>query len=539
MKSRRAVVSFATGILLLFAGNLFAQEPAHHHHEGEEKVGSVSFSNSCAPGVQAKFARGLALLYSFEYEHADQEFKAVAAADPQCAIAYWGQAMTLYHQLWSRPTPDQMKQGSVLIEKAQQLNPKTQRERDYINGLGLFYRGSNQADYEKRVQAYSDAMGKLSSAYPEDHEAVVLYALSLLGSENDDDLTLANQKKAVGILNALFQQQPDHPGIAHYIIHACDNPKMASMGLSAAREYAKIAPASPHATHMPSHIFARLGLWQDDIASNLAALDAAQKDAAMKMHVAHHQLHSIDFLEYAYLQVGDDTNAKAMMERAAGIRKHDLEEDLRDYYDYEMAHLPALYFLETRQWKSALALGPPEGTPPGARAITYWAHALAAGHLKDAEAARTAVGQFNAMVEAVRKSSRAYQAEGMSTDRDEATAWMYFAMGKTDEALKLLRAVADRQDKVGKGEVELPAREMVADMLLEINRPEEALAEHEKSLQTDPNRFNGLYGAAEAAEMTKHSEKASAYYAQLLKNCEGTNSDRRELARAKELMAKK
>lgn len=518
--------------LLACSFNLFAQEDQHHHHDMGE-LGTVSFPISCARNSQAPFELGMALLYSFEYEQARQQFESVAKTDPQCAMAYWGQAMSLYHQLWSRPTPNQLSEGWNLIEKARALKPATQRERDYIDALAVFYRDAGSVSHEKRAEEYATAMGRLSATYPEDHEAAVLYALSLLALDNRNDPTLANAKKAVGILNALLVSEPNHPGVAHYIIHACDNPKMASMGLAAARHYAEIAPASAHATHMPSHIFARLGLWQDDIHSNLAALADTDKDAAMGMNMAHHRLHSIDFLEYAYLQIGDDANANAMADRVRDFHRNDLEEDLRFYYDYSAAHLPAMYVAETHRWKDALALRSPDGLAPYGQAITDWAHAVAAGHLQDAASAQAALAHFNAMLEEVRKSSRPYQANDMATNQEEATAWTEFAQGKSEDALRRLRGVADHQDAVGKGEVELPAREMVGDMLTQLNRPQEALAEYERSLQSDPNRFNGLYGAARAAELANQPKKAADYDAQLLKNCKGVNSDRPELKQAR------
>jgi hypothetical protein len=367
----------------------------------------------------------------------------------------------------------------------------------------------------------------------------VFYALSLLGSGPEEDPTQANPRKAVAILNRLFEQDPGHPGIAHYIIHACDNPQMASLGLAAARKYASIAPSSAHAVHMPSHIFARLGLWQDDIQSNEAALHVADNMGSMHLHVMHHKMHSLDFLEYAYLQTGNDQKAKAEWDELQTIRKPDVEAEFQDYYDAMKAGFATRYTLERRQWQEALALEPDKDAHPFVQALTYWAHAVAAGHLRDAAAAQTAADQFSAMVEATEKSDKAHEAKYMANNHDETQAWLAFAQGKNDEALRLLRAVADKQDKVGKGETETPAREMLADMLLEMNRPQDALVEYEIALKTDPNRFNGLYGAARAAEMTQQKEKASGYYAQLIRNCQGSNSDREELAKAKTLVAVK
>src|SRR5260370_1340231 len=390
-----------------------------HHHDGAEKTGSISFPVSCSPAAQNSFLQGVALLYSFEYEEADQEFANASRVDAKCAMAYWGQAMTLYHQLWDQPSKANLQRGAELLAKARKLKAPTARERDYIQALSVFYADTDKLDHNQRAEAYAKGMHGVYERNPQDREAGVFYALSLLGSAPDRDLNLTNARAAVAILNKLFEEQPTHPGIAHYIIHSCDNPQMASLALPAARKYASIAPSSAHAVHMPSHIFARLGLWQDDINSNVAAIGVADGMADMHLHVVHHKVHSMDFLEYAYLQIGDDANAKKQMDA----------------------------------------------------------------------------------IEAIRSS------------------------------------VADSQDKLGKGETALPAREMLADMLLDLKRPEEALAEYEISLQTDPNRFNGLYGAARAASEAQQKEKAAGYYAQLLKNCDGVNSDRAELAQAKTLLA--
>jgi hypothetical protein len=290
---------------------------------------------------------------------------------------------------------------------------------------------------------------------------------------------------------------------------------------------------------MPSHIFARLGLWQDDIASNSAALDAADKMAAMHLHAMHHRMHSMDFLEYAYLQIGDDRNAKAQMDRLAGFRRQDIEEDYRDYYDDMLAGFAARYAIERRQWKEALALQPVAAAAPGIQMQTWWARAVAAGHIHDAAAAQDSLTHYEELLEALKKGPKSYLAAGFKDEHDEVKAWAAYAQGKNDEALRLMRSAADDQDKVGKGESELPARELLADMLLEMNRPQDALAEYEISLKTDPNRFNGLFGAAHAAEMTHEKQKAAGYYAQLVKNCEGTHSDRPELEQARSLVAQK
>src|SRR5580765_1227717 len=518
--------------------SLLADE-GHSHLAPGEKLGNVSFPVSCAAAAQKPFERGVALMHSFEYESAENQFKEVAKQDPGCAMAYWGQALSLYHQLWSRPAKADLKRASDLLAHARELQPKTAREAEYVNALAVFYHDADKIDHRDRANAYAAAMEGVYKHNPQDREAAVFYALSLLGSGPEEDPALANHRKAVAILNHLFEQDPGHPGIAHYIIHACDNPQMANLGLAAARKYASIAPSSAHAVHMPSHIFARLGLWQDDIQSNVAALRAAAKMAGMHLHTMHLKMHSLDFLESAYLQIGNNQKAKAQWDELQTVHKQDVEEEFQDYYDAMLAGFAARYTLERRQWQEALALQPIQGAPPYVQALTFWAHAVAAGHLHDAAAAQSAADQFDAMHEATKKSDKPHEAKYMANNHDEAQAWLAFAQGRNEDALRLLRAVAAKQDKVGKGETETPAREMLADMLLEMNRPQDALTEYEVSLKTDPNRFNGLYGAARAAEMTQQKEKASGYYAQLVKNCQGSNSDREELAKAKSLVAAK
>jgi tetratricopeptide (TPR) repeat protein len=513
---------------------LSAQEP-QHHHDADEQLGTVSFPTSCAPAVQSQFERGVALLHSFEYEVADAQFEEVTKKDPRCAMAYWGQAMTLYHELWNRPSEADLAQGAELLAKARSLKPPTARERDYVLALSVFYSDTDKLDHNQRAGAYAEAMQGVHERNPNDHEAAIFYALSLLASGSNRDPNLTHAKAAVAILNKLYDEQPNHPGIAHYIIHSCDNPAMASLALPAARKYASIAPSSPHAVHMPSHIFARLGLWQDDINSNLAAIRVADSMAAHH-HVMHHKVHSMDFLEYAYMQIGDDASAKAAIEQIAAIRPEQMDPEFENYLLMRQAEGPAKYALERRQWREALGLQPSAGASPDVQLVTYWARAVAAGHLHDAVAAQDALKHYDELLEATRKGPRPYIVDGLKDQHQLVQAWAAYAAGNSHDAVRLLRAVADDQDKVGKAETELPAREMLADMLLELQLPQEALTEYEISLRTDPNRFNGLYGAAQAATQVQQKEKAGTYYAQLLKNCEGIRSERPELAQAKTLL---
>jgi tetratricopeptide (TPR) repeat protein len=452
-----------------------------------------------------------------------------------------GVVLSLFHRIWGRPAEPSLKRGWSEMENAQKLGAKTERERNYIAALSAFYSDYGTRDHMQRAAAYSEAMGKLFQQYPNDLEAGAFYGLSLLAAEPPADKSIAARKKAVEVLNPLFLRQPDHPGLAHYIIHACDTPQLASIGLEAARGYAAIAPSSAHAVHMPSHIFARLGLWQEDIAANLRSVELAHPAGQMYMHG--HELHAMHFLIYAYLQTGQDDAAKRVVEDSKQIVAKAPNSDegmgMMEYYGYAAAHFPALYALEMHHWSDAAALEPSASVPVHNRTITYWARTIGAAHEGNAEAARANARKFDATEDEIRKSTYAYTLEGPDFPRTEVRAWLAFAEKKRDEALKQMREIADLQDKVGKREVDIPAREMLADMLVELNRPEEALVEYESALKVDPNRFNGLAGAARAAELAHQVAKANSYYAELLRNCsDGNNSDRPELAHAKTMVSK-
>jgi tetratricopeptide (TPR) repeat protein len=516
------------------------QMPAHHHDAGE-KLGKVSFPISCAPDSQKPFERGVALMHSFGYEEAQSQFVEITKKDSACAMAHWGVALSLFHQIWERPDEPALKRGWSEMEQAQKLDAKTDRERGYIFALSEFYRDYGTRDHMQRAAAYSEAMGKLYEEYPNDLEAGAFYGLSILAAEPPADKSLAARKKAVAVLNPLFLRQPDHPGLAHYIIHTCDSPAMAPLGLDAARRYAAIASSSAHAVHMPSHIFARLGLWQEDIDANLKSVALAHPAGQMYMHG--HELHAMHFLIYAYLQTGQDDAAKRVVDDSkqiiASAPKTDDDSGMLQYYGFAAAHFPAIYALEMRHWSDLAALEPAAGAAPDLQSITYWARTIGTARQGDVEATRSNAQKFDDSEEATRKTKNAYTLDGPDFPRGEVHAWLAFAEKKNDEALRQMREVADLQDQVGKREVDIPAREMLADMLLALNQPQEALAEYESALKIDPNRFNGLAGAARSAEMAHQTEKANTYYAQLLKNCDdGRNSDRPELARAKTMVSK-
>ena len=336
MKARiLLLVAFA----FLCRSTIFGDQGHHHTYNPDEKLGTVSFPISCAPEVQKPFERGVALMHSFWYEEAEKQFAEIAAKDPHCAMADWGEALSLWHQLWERPDDAKLKRGWALVQHAQAANAKTQREQGYISAVAAFYQPNDKLDFMQRANAYSSAMEKVYRALPDDHEAAAFYALSLLAAAPPRDDTFTNQKKAIAILQQLFDEQPDHPGAAHYLIHSCDSPQLAPLALAAARRYALIAPASPHAVHMPSHIFARLGLWQEDIQSNLASVAATQKASEMQMGGAAHALHALDFLEYAYLQVGDDAKSKGIVDQLGTMQQMDMGDGMHGYLD--MARVPS------------------------------------------------------------------------------------------------------------------------------------------------------------------------------------------------------
>src|ERR1700736_5624145 len=505
-------------------------DQGQHHHEDltATQLGTVHFPVSCAAAVQKPFERGVALLHSFWYEEAEKEFTQIAKDDPSCAMAHWGVAMSIWHQLWNHPDAATIKHGEAEAKQAKSLRPTTAREQGYIAAIGSFYAGKEK--YDARANAYTNAMRQMHQRYPDDREAATFYALSLLASEPDNDTTFANRKKAAALLEKLFAEEPDHPGVAHYLIHSYDSPQMAQLGLPAARRYAKIAPAAPHALHMPSHIFARLGLWQDDIDSNLASIAATRKTAAMHMGGEGHQFHAMDFLVYAYLQSGREGDAQRVIEEVKALPPlKDMYGEGYDPHAYALTKFPALCALELHHWTEANALAPAPGADSGDKAITYWARAIGAARSGNMAEARKDIAELESLRQEMLKNKKTSWAQVVEDAQKEAGAWEAHAEGKDEEAVKTLRTIAAEEESTGDEPEDIPAREMLADLLLETKHPDLALAEYETALKFNPNRFNGLYGAASAAEMAGKNDKASAYYAQLVKVCDGSNSERPEL----------
>ena len=510
-----------------------------------ERLGKVSFSVSCSPPVRAQFSRGVALLHDFWYEEARPQFEKIAQADPDCAMAHWGIAMSLFHQIWDRPDAATAAQGWREMQAAQAHPAKTAREREYIAALSGFFQ-PDKRDYQTRVAAYSAAMGRLYRHYPQDVDAGTFYALSLLAAEDTNDTSLTQEHRAMAVLNPLFAQYPDHPGVVHYIIHACDTPSLAQDGLAAARHYGDIAASGPHAVHMPGHIFARLGMWQADIDSNAASVAASNAAEARHDNGAMDQFHSDDFLVYAYLQSGQEARARAVAKEAAAVLDHFAampamtEHYMTGMVPYYRTKLPIFIDLETRDWQAAAVIEPIAGAPAETQTLTYWARTVAAGHLHRPQQARADLARYQALMEKVKLGRHAYYADstGARITHGEMLAWIAFADGDSPAALKYMREAADLQDKVGQGEVDIPAREMLADRLLELGQPRAALTEYEAALEQSPNRFNGLFNAGMAAEAAGDKAKAGSYYTALLESTDnGSHSARPEFAHVKSFLS--
>lgn len=510
-----------------------------------EQLGTVSFAVSCSPSEQASFNRGVALLHDFWYEEARPQFERIAKADHGCAMAHWGIAMSVFHQIWGRPDAATMKLGWAQMKRAQSLKAKTEREREYIGALADFYK-PGPSDYMARITAYSAAMGRLYQNHPDDVDAGAFYALSLLAAEAPNDTSLTQQHKAMAVLQPLYVKHPDNPGVVHYTIHACDNPSMAPEGLKAAEHYGEIASSGPHAVHMPGHIFARLGMWPQDITVQLGSIAASE--AAERRHESGimDEPHSYDFLMYAYLQSGQDAKAKSVLgEVTSVLNRIEAMPGMGSGYmagmgSYYATKFPVFYALEMRDWKSAAALQPVSGALPGDVAMTWWARAIADGHLHRVQPAKADLAQFDARLSDMRKGSNAYLADSTEVRvwRDEIVAWASFADRKQSDALASMRKAADLQDRVGQAEVDIPAREMLGDMLLELHQPQQALAEYRVALKLSPGRFNGLYHAGEAAAESGDKAAAEKYYAALLRSTDnGADSSRPALAQARAFLA--
>jgi tetratricopeptide (TPR) repeat protein len=505
-----------------------------------EHLGSVAFAVSCLPSVQPQFNRGVALLHDFWYEEARPQFERILQADPNCAMAHWGLAMSGFHQIWDTPDAAGMAAGWREMQAAQATAAKTERERQYIAALSNFFK-PGKADFRSRIEAYAAAMGTLYAHFPQDVDAGAFYALALLAAQGPDDVSLAQEHKALAVLTPLWSRYPDHPGLVHYIIHACDSPTLVAQGLPAARRYGALAASGAHAVHMPGHIFARLGMWQEDIQANLASVAASHAAEARHENQWMDQFHADDFLSYAYLQIGADDRAKAVVAESAAALAHyaampGMAND--SFMTFVLANfrmkLPIFFALERRDWMAAANVEPTAG-PPRSQTQVYWARAIADGHLRRPKQAHADLAAYDVLIDKMKKTDHTETARSTCRQiyRGEILAWVAFADGKIAESVTDMRTCADLQDKVGQNEVDIPAREMLADILLESGQPAAALMEYRKSLQLSPNRFNGLYGAGRAAEAMGNLTEARKYYVALLQSTDnGAHTARPEIAHA-------
>jgi len=536
---------------LLVASAIALAAPHQGHHDHNPQLGKLVFPTTCSAHAGAQFQLGLRWLHSFEYDRAEKEFTNAAAADSSCAIAHWGIAMANYHPLWAPPTDAELAKGKSAVANARAAAAKSKREQDYIAAIGAFYDQSDTLDHKTRALAYNSAMAQLHQRYPADREAAVFYALSQVAAGTlDKDPTYAREKSASMILDAVLKVEPDHPGVAHYLIHSFDYPPLAELALPAARRYAGIAPASAHAQHMPSHIFTRLGLWDESIQSNQAAKSAALAHArASGMAGAwDQQLHAMDYLAYAYLQTGRDAEAQKVLHELRAIEQATPGQTTA----YAVSAIPARVLLERRQWKEAVAFE----LPPGLLALkaltdNQWAvanvrfaNAVGAARSGDVKRARAGVAKLQAIELSLVTAPGAYDWKTqVSIERQIAEAWLAFVEGRKGDAERLMRAAADLDDATDKHPVTpgaiLPAREQFGELLLELKRPAEALREYQASLERAPRRLAGLYGAARAAKLAGNDSEARRFYTELLTVAGKGGGDRAEVREARSYVGRR
>ena len=469
-----------------------------HDYSGQENLGEVSFPVSCAPAVQQRFNQAVALLHSFEYRRAETRFQEIADADPKCAMAHWGAAMAYYHQLWDpRIDPGEAELGLREIDTAARIGAAPGREQGFVTALQSFYRDASSVPYEERVQAYQKAMGAIAAQNPADAESQIFYALALVSAGRSDDKTHANQKQAVEILRPLYAKYPNHPGLAHYLIHACDNSEMAQSALDAARAYSKIAPSAPHALHMPSHIFTQLGMWNDSIESNRAARIAAREHGDIG-----EELHAMDYLVYAYLQLGRDEEAARVLQELRAMTHLNAS---TFKIGYAATAMPARYAIERRDWRSAAEVSALDESPAQARALAFWTRAVGFARSGRADAANAEIAKLEAEIAKLRAAKDSYWSAQAAIQLAEAKGWIAFAGGHNQEAKTFLNNAADEEDALEKRPVTpgpiVPAREQLGDLLLELKEPDAARKEFQTVLKTAPGRRGALDGAARAEKM--------------------------------------
>jgi tetratricopeptide (TPR) repeat protein len=531
MNARKHCVAISGALLLIFGT---AQSYAD---ETTGQLGRVKFANSCDPKVQPLLETGVAMLHSFWYSAAEKTFRDVLTQDPSCTVATWGVAAILMSNplAGQGASPKGAEAAQAAIDQGRRVPPKTQRERDYIEAVAAYYQDFSTRSERSRQESRSNAFEALAARYPDDDEAQIFAALYLAGTQSQADQTFGAYLKAAAVLEKQFAKYPDHPGVAHYLIHSYDAPHIAETGLPAARRYASIAPAAPHALHMPSHIFTRVGAWEDSIATNARSSAAAKKGGE-----PNEAYHASDYAVYAYLQLGRDKEARREMEEALKVTGTNPAVQAAWYAS---AAMPARYAVERGAWREAMQLQPQTTTFPFTEAITYFARALGAARSGDIAAADKDAAELARLHKGLLDAKNNYWATEVEIQRLAVAGWIALAQRKTDDALKFMGAAADLEDKnekhiVTPGRI-VPARELLGDMLLELKQPAQALKEFEASQVREPNRFRGYYGAARAAEAAGDRRKAADYYAKLMELAKKGDSSRPELARARAYVAQR
>ena len=520
--------AFAAALATGIAQSAAAQDAA------EQRLGAVHFETSCNETAQRRFDRGMRYQHSFWYRASKDIFEDVLKADPDCAIAYWGIATSLLLNPFGVPPAANLAEGLAAIQKGKAIGAKTPREREFIDALGAFYTDYDKIDHRTRVQAYLKAMAAVAQHYPQDDEAQIYYALALDVAASPADKTYSNQLKAAAILEDIFKRQPQHPGVAHYLIHSYDYPPIAEKGLDAATRYSKIAPTAPHAQHMPSHIFTRVGYWKESIAANAGSVRAAKADKEYG-----DQLHGQDYMVYAYLQLAQDKNARAVIDEMAAATA--VNPDLPGA-SFALAASPARYAMERGDWSGAAALEVRPSKFPHVMAITHFARAVGAARSGKPDAATADIAKLAELRDKLREAKDAYWAEQVDIQWQTANAWLLYAQGKYDEALAAMAAAAAAEDKTEKAPVTpgpiVPARELYGAMLLGRGQPKDALAAFEATLKKEPHRLGATLGAAKAAEQLGDAAKAREYYAAAVALGETAEPVRPEIAAARAFVAK-
>jgi tetratricopeptide (TPR) repeat protein len=514
------------------AATLGPSLPIAAQEGADQQLGAVHFATSCNEIAQRRFDRAMRYQHSFWYKASQEIYQETIKADPQCAIAYWGIALSLLSNPHSATPAPNLPLGLAAIEKAKAIGAGTERERDYIDALASMYVDYDKIPQQARVQSYLKAMAALAAKYPDDDEAQIFYAITLNVAASPADKTYANQLKGAAILEPIFQRQPQHPGIAHYLIHLYDYPPIAAKGLPAALAYAKIAPNAPHAQHMPSHIFTRVGYWKESAAANLASVKAAKVD-----HELGDQLHGQDYLVYAYLQLGQDREARGVVDEVMAAQAGP------DAYAaaFAQAASPARYMVERGDWNGAASLEVRPSKFPHVMAITHFARALGAARSGNPDAARLDIGSLSEIRDKLREAKNDYWADQVAVQQQVATAWALYAEGKYDEALSKMSEAVDAEDKTEKAPVTpgplAPARELYGYMLLDRGKAQEALVAFEATMAKEPNRYNGYVGAAQAARALGDTAKAKANYEKLVALAADSGSERPTLAAARAFVA--